>query len=193
MARVWWWWGCASPSQGPLLLPQAARRSWPPSPPLVGPLRPRLRTPYQRHAAAAGLLPRCTLVRFAGYRCVRFFCSSVAAVRCSRWSRCRGLRSLATVFARPGLWVWIFAVVTLREARSSLGVLFRSCGQIWWRFAAKKKKKICVSNEKLMFFCKFFVDHLYNYWQLWTRWFFTIKMMIFLSKMMFFTWFVQLL
>ena len=30
------------------------------------------------------------------------------------------------------------------------------------------------------------------YWQWWTRWFFTIKMMIFLSKMMFFTWFVQL-
>ena len=45
------------------------------------PCAPRYVLVLSRHAAAAGLLPRCTLVRFAGYRCVRFFCSFVAAVR----------------------------------------------------------------------------------------------------------------
>ena len=88
-------------TQGPLLLLQAGRRSWLSSPPsLVGPFRPRLRVPRQRHAAAAVLLSRCTLaaplrgpfpavaplrspLRFvlAVCRCVRFFCSFVAAVR----------------------------------------------------------------------------------------------------------------
>ena len=55
-----------------------------------------------------------------------------------RRSRCRGSRSLATVFP-------------LREARSSFGVLFCSCGQIWWRFAAK-----------INYFCTFFQDHDYT-------------------------------
>ena len=50
--------------QGPLLLLQVARRSWPPSPPLVGPFRPSPKVSSQRYAAAAGLLPRCSLVPF---------------------------------------------------------------------------------------------------------------------------------
>ena len=67
---------------GPLATPPGCAPQLAPLPPsLVGPLRPSLRAPYQRHVAAAGLLPRCTLVRFAGCRCVRFFCSFVAAVR----------------------------------------------------------------------------------------------------------------
>ena len=66
------------------------------------------------------------------------------------WKSKRGPRSLATVFAHPGLWVWIFAVVTLREARSSFGVLFRSCGQTWWRFAAKKKTKYKIQTHTII-------------------------------------------
>ena len=92
--------GCLSPA-GPVRLLQAGRRSWfPSSPSLVGPFRPRLQVPRQRHAAAAVLPSRCTLAAplrgpfpavaplrsplrfvFAVYRCVRFFCSFVAAVR----------------------------------------------------------------------------------------------------------------